>query len=215
MKPIRVLLVDDHELVRRGVAAVLGEEEDIQVVAQASDGAEAIQWVDQVHPDVVLMDLRMPGTSGLQATAILNQRIPKANVLILTVSEEARDLQEALRFGALGYILKGAPPEALVHAVRQVSQGWVVISPRMAGKMMVDFPQERHPLAPAREDSLSAREREVLHLLAQGLANKEIADTLVVSENTVKTHMRSILTKLHLKNRTQAAAYARLTGSSS
>ena len=214
MEQIRVLLVDDHELVRRGVAAVLEDEGDIQVVAQASDGAEGVQRVEEFHPNVVLMDLRMPGTGGLQATAIIKQRFPEANVLILTVSEQAADLQQALRVGALGYILKGAPPEALVHAVRQVAEGWVVISPSMAGKMMGDFPPEQ-PTIPTREDSLSAREREVLHLLAQGLTNKEIADGLVVTENTVKTHMRSILTKLHLKNRSQAAVYARLTGSSS
>lgn len=217
MDVIRVLLVDDHELVRRGVSAVLEDEEDIQVVAQTSDGAEGVKRAEELRPDVVLMDLRMPGTTGLQATAILKQTAPEIAVLVLTVSEQAQDLQEVLRVGAMGYILKGAPPEELVQAVRQVAQGWVVVSPTMASKLMADFPQAR-----GRGDSvpgdghltsaLSEREYEVLQLLANGSSNREIAETLFVSENTVKTHMRNILTKLHLKNRTQAAGYARQLG---
>ncbi len=218
MGEIRVVLVDDHELVRRGVAAVLSTEDDIEVVAQFSDAQRAVDECPRLRPDVVLMDLRMPGTSGLQATAMLHERAPDITVLVLTVSEQAEDLQSALRFGAQGYVLKGATPEELVNAVRQVAQGWAVVSPAMAGKLLGDFPDgpgsdssgEGTSIA---DDVLSAREWDVLTLLADGHSNREIADGLVVSENTVKTHMRNILTKLHLKNRTQAAAYARRVGS--
>ena len=210
---IKVMLVDDHELVRMGVAAVIGAEQDMRVVAQYSDAEQAVRHCVDDPPDVVLMDLRMPGTPGLKATAMLHERAPDVNVLVLTVSEQAQDLQEALRFGAQGYVLKGATPDELVQAVRQVHQGWAVVSPSMAGKLMGDFddPSEADnaPNIAGRHDTLSAREWDVLRLLADGLSNREIADVLIVSENTVKTHMRSILTKLHLRNRTQAAAYAR------
>ena len=209
---IKVVLVDDHELVRRGVAAVVSGEEDMDVVAQFSDAEAAVRYCVEDPPDVVLMDLRMPGTPGLQATAMLHEQAPGVNVLVLTVSEQAKDLQDALRFGAQGYVLKGAAPEELIHAVRQVHQGWAVVSPEMAGKLIGDFsdePQQQGPAPRAATDNLSAREWDVLRLLADGSSNREIADGLVVAENTVKTHMRSILTKLHLKNRTQAAAYAR------
>lgn len=209
---IKVVLVDDHELVRRGVAAVVSGEEDMDVVAQFSDAEAAVRYCVEDPPDVVLMDLRMPGTPGLQATAMLHEQAPDVNVLVLTVSEQAKDLQDALRFGAQGYVLKGAAPEELIHAVRQVHQGWAVVSPEMAGKLIGDFsdePQQQGPAPRAATDNLSAREWDVLRLLADGSSNREIADGLVVAENTVKTHMRSILTKLHLKNRTQAAAYAR------
>ena len=214
MDPITVVLVDDHELVRRGVSAVLSGEPDIEVVGQFSDGEEAVRFVEEHHPTVVLMDLRMPTISGLQATALLQESAPEVSVLVLTVSEQAKDLQEALRVGALGYVLKGAAPEELVHAVRQVTQGWVVVSPSMASKLMSDFPTDDDPAEgpDSRASSLSAREWDVLRQLADGQSNREIADSLVVSENTVKTHMRSILTKLHLKNRTQAAAYVRQVG---
>ncbi len=214
--PIKVALVDDHELVRRGVAAVLAAETDIEIVAQFSDAEAAVRYCVEDPPHVVLMDLRMPGTPGLQATAMLHEQAPDVMVLVLTVSEQAQDLQEALRFGAQGYVLKGAAPEELVQAVRQVHQGWVIVSPEMAGKLMGDFSEESTQTGPRSNgatDTLSAREWDVLKLLADGSSNREIADGLIVAENTVKTHMRSILTKLHLKNRTQAAAYARSAGS--
>lgn len=209
------MLVDDHALFRTGVASVMGAEADIEVVGQYSDADEAIHHCLADPPDVVLMDLRMPGTPGLQATAMLHEQTPDVNVLVLTVSEQAKDLHDALRFGAQGYVLKGATPEELVQAVRQVHQGWAVVSPAMAGKLLGDFSGEPaddgRPPKGDEVDDLSAREWDVLKLLADGLSNREIADTLVVAENTVKSHMRSILTKLHLKNRTQAAAYARRT----
>lgn len=216
---IKVMLVDDHVLMRAGVASVIDAEGDMSVVGQYSDAEEAIQHCVDDPPNVVLMDLRMPGTPGLQATAILHEQAPDVNVLVLTVSEQAKDLHDALKFGAQGYILKGATPEELVQAVRQVHQGWAVVSPAMAGKLLGDFADE--PIDDDRSsraggdriDDLSARELDVLKLLADGLSNREIADNLVVAENTVKTHMRSILTKLHLKNRTQAAAYARRNAS--
>jgi DNA-binding NarL/FixJ family response regulator len=147
--PIRVMLVDDHELVRRGVAAVLAGEGDIEVVAQYADAEEAVRRCVEDPPDVVLMDLRMPGTSGLMATAMLHEEAPDVDVLVLTVSEQAKDLQDALRFGAQGYVLKGAAPEELVHAVRQVHQGWVLVSPAMAASCWATFPtaRRRRPIA--------------------------------------------------------------------
>ena len=213
---IKVMLVDDHALVRTGVASVIAGEADMVVVGQYADADEAIRRCLAEPPDVVLMDLRMPGTPGLQATAMLHEQAPDVNVLVLTVSEQAKDLHDALRFGAQGYILKGATPEELVQAVRQVHPGWAIVSPAMAGKLLGDFsgeaPEEGAPgRGGDRVDELSAREWDVLKLLADGLSNREIADSLIVAENTVKSHMRSILTKLHLKNRTQAAAYARRT----
>lgn len=210
---IGVVLVDDHELVRKGVAAVISAEPDMTVLGQYADGGEAVDHIQELNPQVVLMDLRMPIMPGIQATALLRERAPDASVLVLTVSEQAQDLHEALRVGAQGYVLKGATPEELVNAVRQVAQGWVVVSPAMAQKLIGDFP-DPSSAAPDHDpvgDALSAREWDVLRQLADGHSNREIADALVVSENTVKTHMRSILTKLHLKNRTQAAAYARQT----
>ena len=216
MDPIRVVLVDDHELFRKGVAAVLAAEDDIEVLTQYSGGEAALAGIAEAPPDVVLMDLRMPGTTGLQTTAVLHEQLPDLSVLVLTVSDQAQDLHDALGVGAHGYVLKGAAPEELVQAVRQVAQGWMVVSPAMAGKLMGDFPQE--PANPGgvgqAADNLSTREWDVLRSLSDGMSNREIANTLVVSENTVKTHMRSILTKLHLKNRTQAAAYAREAGRS-
>ena len=211
---IKVMLVDDHPLVRAGVASVIDGEADMAVVGQFADAEEAIRRCIDDPPHVVLMDLRMPGTPGLQATAMLHEQAPDVNVLVLTVSEQAKDLHDALRFGAQGYILKGATPEELVQAVRQVHQGWAVVSPAMAGKLLGDFADEpvddgRPSRGAPQIDDLSARELDVLKLLAEGLSNREIADGLIVAENTVKSHMRSILTKLHLKNRTQAAAYAR------
>jgi two-component system NarL family response regulator len=185
---------------------VLTAEEDMEVVAQFSDAALAVAECVDRPPDVVLMDLRMLGTTGLQATAMLHEQAPDVNMLVLTVSEQAKDLQDALRFGAQGYVLKGASPEELVQAVRQVAQGWAVVSPAMAGKLLSDSSDGPSDDADRSVggvgDSVSAREWDVLRLLADGMSNREIADNLVVSENTVKTHMRSILTKLHLKNRT-------------
>ncbi len=212
MEPIKVLVVDDHTLFRRGIAAVLANQESLEVVGEASDGVEAIEKAKEIAPDVILMDLNMPRCSGLEAIQALQAEMPQVNVLVLTVSEMESDLFAAVKFGARGYLLKKAEPEELIHAIFHIAQGGVIVSPLMAAKLLTEFKVlragvEREPIEEANAD-LSPREGEVLQLVAQGATNKEIADSLFISENTVKTHLKSIMEKLHLANRSQAAAYA-------
>jgi len=212
MEPIKVLLVDDHTLFRRGIAAVLANEEGLEVVGEAADGLQAIEKAKEIAPDVILMDLNMPRCSGLEAIQALQTEMPQINILVLTVSEMETDLFAAIKFGATGYLLKKAEPEELVRAIISIAQGGVIVSPLMATKLLTEFKDlaagvERKPVEEANAD-LSPREGEVLQLVAQGATNKVIADSLFISENTVKTHLRSIMEKLHLANRSQAAAYA-------
>ena len=212
MNPIKVLVVDDHTLFRRGIAAVLANEESLEVVGEAADGLEAIEKAKEFTPDVILMDLNMPRCSGLEAIQALQAEMPQVNILVLTVSEMEADLFAAVKFGATGYLLKKAEPEELVHAIISIAQGGVIVSPLMATKLLTEFKElavgaEREPIEKVDAD-LSPREGEVLQLVAQGATNKEIADSLFISENTVKTHLKNIMEKLHLANRSQAAAYA-------
>ncbi len=212
MDSIKVLVVDDHTLFRRGIAAVLANQEGMEVAGEASDGLEAIEKTREITPDVVLMDLNMPRCSGLEAIQALQAEMPQVNVLVLTVSEMEADLFAAMKFGARGYLLKKAEPEELVHAIIHIAQGGAIVSPLMATKLLTEFKDlsagaERKPVEKANAD-LSPREGEVLRLVAQGATNKEIGDSLFIAENTVKTHLRSIMEKLHLANRSQAAAYA-------
>ncbi len=219
---MRVLVVDDHELFRRGLMEVLAEETDIEVVGEASSGQQAVQKVAELQPEVVFMDLQMPGQSGIETTAILAQTSPQVRVLILTVSEEPSDLFRALSLGAQGYILKTARPQDIVDALRQVYQGWVVISPAMAPRFLSELKQPTETKASAAtqttlppdalEAGLTSREQELLQLLARGLTNSEIAGALTISENTVKTHVKNILGKLQLKNRKATSAYASQQG---
>lgn len=215
---MRVVLADDHDLFRRGLAEVLEEEDDIEVVAQASDGREAVEKALDHTPDVVFMDLNMPGQGGIEATAYLSNHSPDIKVLVLTVSEEPADLFRALSVGALGYVLKTANPTEIVDALRQVFQGWVVISPAMAPRFLSDMGQsDQSPTRPpagreATESQLTLREQEILRHVARGMSNAEIAEALFVSENTVKTHIKNILGKLHSKNRSEAVAYASRMG---
>ncbi len=206
---IKVMIVDDHALMRRGIATVLSEQESIKVVGEAANGSEAIAKAKELAPDVIFMDLNMPVCSGLEAIQTLQAEMPQTNILVLTISENDEDLFAAIRFGARGYLLKNAEPEELIQAIHQVALGGAVVSPFMASKLLAEFTQKTSRLK--MEDantSLSPREEEVLQQLAQGLTNKQIADLLFISENTVKTHLRSIMEKLHVTNRTQAAAYA-------
>lgn len=204
MERIRVLIVDDHQLFRRGVATLLGGREDIEVVGEASNGAEAVERARELMPDVVLMDIKMPQMDGLAATKQLKVEMPYVRIMMLTVSETDEDLFEAIKSGASGYLLKNVDPDALVTSVLQVQRGEVPIAPTMAAKIL----RELTTPSEASIQSLTARERQVLELLANGMANKEIAFTLKISENTVKNHLRNILEKLHLQNRVQAALYA-------
>lgn len=220
MEKIRVLLVDDHDLFRRGLAEVLSEEQDIDVVGEARDGRDAVAKAAQSRPDVVFMDLNMPGQSGIEATAYLNQHLPDIKVLVLTVSEEPADLFKALSVGALGYVLKTASPREIVDALHQVNQGWVVVSPSMAPRFLSELghPAKGRPADLATDhreppdSQLTLRENEILQLVAKGMSNAEIAAQLVVSENTIKTHIKNILGKLHSKNRSAAVAYASRLG---
>jgi DNA-binding NarL/FixJ family response regulator len=212
MKPVKVLIVDDHSLFRQGIAAVLAGQKDLKVVGEASDGLEAVEKARETAPDVILMDLNMPRYSGLEAIQALQAEMPQVNVLVLTVSEMEADLFAAVKFGAKGYLLKKAEPDELVHAIFHIAQGGAIVSPLMAGKLLTEFKDLKTGVEkePAKEvdANLSPREGEVLQLVAQGATNKEIADSLFISENTVKTHLRNIMEKLHLANRSQAAAYA-------
>lgn len=220
--PVRVLVVDDHALFRRGLVEVLAQESNVQVVGEAADGREAIQKVAELTPDVVCMDLNMKGQDGITATAYLTQEAPSTRVLILTVSEEPADLFNALRVGARGYVVKTSTTTEIVDAIRQVQQGWVVLSPAMAPRLMSDLRstpgQTGAPslAKPTAEDDLAwqitNREHDVLRLVARGMSNAEIAESLVVSENTVKTHIKNILSKLQVKNRRQALVYAARAG---
>jgi len=212
MDTIKVLVVDDHALFRRGIAAVLADQESLEVVGEASDGLEAIEKAKEIAPDVILMDLMMPRCSGLEATQALQAEMPEVNVLVLTISEMEADLFAAVKFGAKGYLLKNTEPDELIRAIFHIAQGGVIVSPLMARKLLDEFKDltagvERQHIEEA-DTNLSPREGEVLQLVAQGATNKEIADSLFISENTVKTHLRNIMEKLHLANRSQAAAYA-------
>ena len=212
MAPIRVLIADDHALFRRGIASALADQAELEVVGEAADGLEAIAKAKELVPDVVLMDLNMPNCSGLEATQALQAEMPQVRILVLTVSDSEADLFAAVKFGARGYLLKKAEPEELVHAISSVAEGGVMVSPLMATKLLAEFNDraagvEKEPVEQA-ESKLSPREGEVLQLVARGETNKGIADSLFISENTVKTHLQNIMEKLHLANRSQAAAYA-------
>jgi DNA-binding NarL/FixJ family response regulator len=208
---LRVLIVDDHALFRRGLQMVLEQEDDIEVVGEAADGAEAVEKAVELMPDVVLMDVRMPKRSGIEATEHIRDELPHAKILMLTISDEESDLYEAIKAGASGYLLKEISIEEVADAIRSVWAGQSRISPSMASKLLSEFAamskraDERQQL-PA--PKLTEREMEVLKLVAQGLNNRDIAGQLFISENTVKNHIRNILEKLHLHSRMEAVVYA-------
>ncbi|MBO8190887.1 response regulator transcription factor [Streptomyces oryzae] len=202
--PIRVLLVDDHQVVRRGLRTFLEVQEDIEVVGEASDGSEGVARADELRPDVVLMDVKMPGTDGVEALRALREGGNPARVLIVTSFTEQRTVIPALRAGAAGYVYKDVDPDALAGAIRSVHAGHVLLQPEVAGALLTDDQGG----GVGRGPSLTEREREVLGLIADGRSNREIARALVLSEKTVKTHVSNILMKLDLADRTQAALWA-------
>ncbi len=213
MGDIRTLIVDDHTLFRRGIASVLENQPGLKVIGEAVDGLDAIKKAKELSPDVILMDLNMPRCSGLEATQALQADQPQINILVLTVSDNESDLFTAMKFGARGYILKNAEPDELRHAIFHIAQGGVIVSQLMATKLLTDFQELEGSVttmeSPQQEKAaISPREGEVLQLVAKGATNKEIGDALFISENTVKTHLQNIMEKLHLANRSQAAAYA-------
>jgi NarL family two-component system response regulator LiaR len=203
---IRVLIVDDHTIVRKGTRALLAEVDDIEVVGEAGDGQEAVDLADLVQPDVILMDLVMPRVDGIEATRQITARQPEARILALTSFAADDKVFPAIKAGALGYLLKDSDPEDLLRAIRQVHRGEPSLHPSIARKVMQEL--NRTSKGPPTPDPLTPREVEVLGSVAKGLSNQEIADGLFVSEATVRTHMSNILSKLHLANRVQAALYA-------
>jgi DNA-binding NarL/FixJ family response regulator len=206
---INILIVDDQDLFRKGLAILLDLEEDITVIGQASNGQEAIDLAAQLQPDVILMDVRMPICDGVQATQTIHQRYPWMRILVLTTFDEDDYIWQSLQAGALGYLLKSTPSEQLATAIRSLQQGYSQLGPTIAPKV---FAQINPLLAESRERTtpteLSPRERDVLLLIGQGYSNREIAARLFISEGTVKNYVTQVLSKLELRDRTQAALWA-------
>ncbi|MFD8823567.1 response regulator [Streptomyces sp. NPDC059605] len=211
-KIIRVLLVDDHQVVRRGLRTFLEIQDDIEVVGEAADGAEGVARTEELRPDVVLMDIKMPGTDGIEALRTLRELQNPAKILIVTSFTEQRTVVPALRAGASGYVYKDVDPDALAGAIRSVHAGHVLLQPEVAEALLA---QEEPGGGTGRGNTLTEREREVLGLIADGRSNREIARALVLSEKTVKTHVSNILMKLDLADRTQAALWAVRHGAAS
>ena len=206
---IELVIADDQQLVRSGFGMIIGAESDMSVIGEAKDGAEAVRLVKSLRPDIVLMDVQMPGTDGLEATAEITAMDDGPRVIILTTFERDDYVFTALRNGASGFLLKNAPPETLVEAIRTVASGDALLAPSVTRRLVEEF--ARRPNAPATSDAadrLTEREREVLVLLARGLTNAEIAEELFVGEATIKTHVSNVLTKLGLRDRVQAVVFA-------
>jgi DNA-binding NarL/FixJ family response regulator len=208
--PIRILIADDHPVLRDGLIAVLNTQPDFDVVGEAEDGADAIRKVEELRPDVVLLDLEMPVTDGVEVLRHLHQSCPDIPVIVFTAFDTDERILGAIEAGARGYLLKGAPRDEVFHAVRVAHQGESLLQPVVASKLLRQMRRPHEP-TPA-VGSLTPRELDVLRLLAQGFQNKEIADDLHIAERTVKFHVTSILSKLHADNRTQAVAIAAQRG---
>jgi DNA-binding NarL/FixJ family response regulator len=210
--PVRVLIADDQPLFRRGLWVVLGTDERIEVVAEAENGEEAIARAVELVPDVVLMDVRMPKVNGIEAARVISEQVPTTKIIMLTVSDEEDDLYEAIKAGATGYLLKEISVEEVAEAIQAVVQGQSLITPSMASKLLTEFQKLSNRTEEAAQYSapptLTPRELEVLKLVAKGMSNREIGDELFISENTVQTHIRNILEKLHLHSRMEAVIYA-------
>jgi two-component system, NarL family, response regulator LiaR len=204
---ITIVIVDDHSIVRQGVRALLGTQADIYIVGEAASGEEAVRLCADQAPDVVLMDLVMPGMNGVEATRQVKQVSPRSQVIVLTSYHEDEHILPAIRAGALSYLLKDVSPSEFLTSVRKAARGETMIHPRVASRLMQALhgveTKEENPFA-----NLSKREIEVLRLIAEGLSNAAIAETLFISEKTVKSHVGNVLSKLHLADRTQAALYA-------
>lgn len=209
---IRILLIDDHSLFRSGVRLLLQRQPDFEVVAEAADGLEGVKRAKEFQPDVILLDLNMPGLSGLETLQLLVQDVPRSNVVILTVSEEADELSQALRDGARGYLVKNIDAEALTTAIRRAASGEPVIADNMTAKLVDRFREQaaqgNGAAAGGERTRLTAREREIVQCLAHGASNKVIARQLDIAESTVKIHVQNILKKLNLTSRVQVAVYA-------
>lgn len=211
MSKIRVLLADDHELFREGLVNILNAQPDFEVVGQASDGLEVLVMARKLMPDLIVMDIGMPGCDGVEATQRVKDELPDVIIVMLTIRSEDDKLFEAIKSGAQGYLLKSIRSRELLSMLRGAVRGEAAITPALGGRMLEEFRRlsQQAPAAPEDEAiALTHREQEVLSLVAQGASDKEIADALVISVHTVKTHMRNILSKLHLGHRHEAALYA-------
>jgi NarL family two-component system response regulator LiaR len=205
---IRVFLADDHDVVRRGLQALIESEDDMEVVGTAKNGEEAVQRTAIYQPDVILLDMKMPVKTGLEALVEIKARYPDSRVMMLTSFSDDGTVFATIKAGALGYLLKDSQGSELVQAIRNTYEGKSSLSPEIALRVIQEINKPPKPDAPLTEDPLTEREEEILRYVARGLGNQEIADALVVSERTVRTHISNILGKLHLANRTQATLYA-------
>ena len=203
---IHVLITDDHAIVREGLRTLIRTEPGMEVMGEAEDGIEAVQLACELNPDVILMDMEMPKMGGLEAIQNIKDQCPEARILVLTSFSDDETVFPAIKAGALGYMLKNTPPDRLLQSIREVSSGRPTMSPDIATKLMSEL--QRSSDLPPTEEPLTNREMDVLKLIAQGMTNQEIAEQLVISEGTVRSHVSNILSKLHLANRTQAALYA-------
>ena len=215
-KPVRVLLVDDHELFRQGMANLLNQQPDIQIVGDAGDGLEAHHRAVALKPDLILLDINMPGVDGLEALQLIRADLPETTVVMLTVHDEDEKLFKAIRAGAQGYILKNTPSTEFLQMCRQALRGEAALSPRLAGRILTEFAREpgegEDDPSDGEASPLTGREKDVLSCASEGLTDREIAKRLFLSVHTVKSHMRNILAKLHVGSRHAAADYAHRKG---
>lgn len=216
---IRVIVVDDQKLMRDGLKTILGLEDNIEVVGTAADGAQALEAAQATKPDLVLMDIRMPGVDGVQGARLIREQLPETKVLMLTTFNDSELILDALEEGASGYLLKDMPTEVIVQAIMTVYAGGIVLPPESTAQVVAEWKRAREhavqegrdqlvAAAPPYLEELTEREHDVLQLLGQGMNNKEIGETLVITEGTVKNHVSSLIAKLRLRDRTQAAIYA-------
>lgn len=211
MPSIKILIVDDHTLFRKGLISLLQQQKGIEVVGEARDGEEGTRLAQSLKPDVILMDVKMPHQNGIQATRAIREALPETHIIMLTISEEDEDLFSAIKAGARGYLTKNVESDQLIKAIHLLMEGETVITHSMASKLLTEFGQIAKKVDTPPQSALkplTQRENDILKLLTKGESNKEIANTLNISEHTVKIHLKNILKKLHMNNRIQAAIYA-------